>query len=367
MNLRQIRLEHYRNLTDVTLTPSPAINVIYGKNAQGKTNFLEAIWLFSGMKSFRGGDHELVQFGEAFANLKIFFFAEGREQEAEIKIENARRAFLNGIALKSPAKLSGVMGMIVFSPAHLSMVKEGPAGRRHFLDVAIACLRPRYISLMSDYQRAVAQRNAMLKDIRYHAELSDMMEIYEQRIAASGAKIIRYRENYIETLKKSAPFIYSGISSEKETLSLRYLCSAGENEEDSPGRFTAEVLFTKLREGRRGDIAQGFTGIGPHRDDLWIGIDGRSARNFGSQGQQRSAVLSLKLAEAAVMEHAAGERPVILLDDVMSELDETRQDYILNRIGGSQVFITCCDPNSALKTMMGEAFCMDHGKIVNCK
>lgn len=352
MNILRLDWSGYRNLEPGGFSPGNGINVIYGKNAQGKTNLLEAMWLFTGGRSFRGArDADLIGYGKESAALNLRFFSGEREQTAEIRVENGRRsAGLNGVPKRSAAELIGVFCAVIFSPEHLSLVREGPAFRRNFIDSALCQIRPAYAALLSRYNHTLIQRNSLLKDIPRHAELLDTLSIWDEKLAKYGAEVVRFRLDYLRQLEEPAKAVYAGICEEKEVLSLQY-------------RQSAENLEQALRETRREDLAAGHTGAGPHRDDLEIGIDGRSARAFGSQGQKRSAVLALKLAEAEVLRRRTGEKPVIFLDDVMSELDSGRQDYLLNHLEDCQVFITCCEPDAVKRLKEGKRFRMDAGAL----
>lgn len=354
----RLKFSGYRNLRPGILEAHEGVNIIYGENAQGKTNLMEAVWLFTGAKSFRGAkDSELVSFSEEAARLSLDFYAAGREQNAELKIAGRRQAVLNDVEYKSPSELAGSFCAVMFSPSHLSLVKDGPAARRKFLDTAIGQLWPKYIDLLRRYQRAVAQRNSALRDLRWHSDLEGLMDVFEQSIAEPGMKIIAYRGRYLEILGQTVPEIYYGLSGKKERLSFSYLCKNG------AAPSSSEELAALLKASRKEDMLTGSTSAGPHRDDLEFYIDGISARSYGSQGQQRSVVLALKLSEAEILKKTTGEQPVALLDDVMSELDLTRQDYILNHIRGWQVFITCCDPGPIGKLSGGRIFHMDQGQL----
>lgn len=328
------------------------MNVIYGRNAQGKTNLLEAMWLFTGGRSFRGArDGELVAFGQDKATLNLQFYSEEREQEAELTVQNGRRsAALNGVPKRSPAELVGKFRAVLFSPEHLSLIKSGPALRRNFMDAALCQVKPAYAPLLSRYNHTLVQRNALLKDIPRHAELLDTLEIWDDRLARYGDAIAKERASYIEKLEGPARELYAGISENKECFGIQY-------------QKSAENLREALAAARRDDLQSGHTTVGPHRDDLEVTVDGVSARAFGSQGQQRSLVLALKLAEADVLEQESGETPVILLDDVMSELDTGRQNYLLNRLDGRQVFLTCCEPDAVKRLEDGALFEVRRGEL----
>ena len=369
MNIKRLQFENYRNLQKGELVPAEEVNIFFGDNAQGKTNLLESVWLFTGGRSFRGAkDGELIAFAqdglqEKTARLEMDFFAGEREQNAVVTIAGGKRtAVLNGVSKGSASALVGAFCAVVFSPVHLTLVKEGPAERRRFLDAAICQMKPAYAGLLSRYTHTLAQRNALLKDISYHSELLDTLEIWEEKLARYGGAIAAQRLLYIHKLTERARGFYSGISSGKESFSAQYRSTFCENETIEQ-KDLIEILLKKLKEARKEDIAAGFTGAGPHRDDLEMMINGISARSFGSQGQQRSCVLALKLAEASILKEEMGEKPIVLLDDVMSELDTSRQDYLLNRLRGWQVFITCCDPAPLLRMIQGKAFEVKNGQF----
>lgn len=344
MYIRKITFENYRNLKPTVFFPSEGINVIYGDNAQGKTNLLEGVWLFTGGRSFRGAkDHELIAFHEKQARLTLDFYAGGREQSVSITIQNNRRsAVLNGVPKKTMSQIIGHFCAVVFSPNHLSLIKSGPEERRSFIDAAICQIKPSYAVRLSRYKKVLNERNALLKDIPRHRELEDMLDIWNERLSAEGAAIAAERQHYVQKLSKEAVSFYSGLSGGRELLQFAYRTSSGADAETA-AETVRQCLLNTLREKQKEDIYCGFTTTGIHRDDLSVTINGREARSFGSQGQQRSAVLAMKLAEAAVLGEEKGEKPVVLLDDVLSELDIGRQQYLLTKLDGLQVLITCCE------------------------
>lgn len=355
MRVIGLQTARYRNLLPADLSFDDGINVLYGKNAQGKTNLLEALWLFTGGHSFRGAkDAELTAFGEKTALLKLHFFSGGREQHMELTLENGKRRFLvNGVEMRTGAELIGKFCGVIFSPEHLSLVKSGPAMRRGFLDGALCQSRPAYAKDFVLYQRTLKQRNTLLKDISKNPALESTLSVWDGVLAERGEKVMRQRKALLERLLPSVQRIYRGLSQGQEEIGLSYVSTVG----------SAAQFLSRLEETRRGDLLTGFTNIGPHRDDVEITINGISARLYGSQGQQRSAVLSLKLAEADVMEEITGEKPVILLDDVMSELDRERQAYLLNHVRDRQIFLTCCDPGNIRDLRGGRLFFVEQGNI----
>ncbi len=370
MHITRLATENFRNLADGELYPCQGVNVIYGGNAQGKTNLLEGLWLFTGGHSFRGAkDGELPRLlpgqeeNSPRAALTLDFYGEGREQNAALYIENGRRSsVINGVKKKTGSALVGKVRAVIFSPEHLLLVKEGPARRRGFLDGALCQQKPGYAGLLGVFQRALLQRNALLKDMVRFPELGDTLEVWDARLAKLGGEVMTERLGYVQRLGPKLEEIYNGISKGKEALSVSYAPSVR-----AGGAFTraeAEQAFLQeLGRTRRSDMRAGFTTAGPHRDDLEITLNGVSARAYGSQGQQRSAVLALKLAEAGALSQMTGETPVVLLDDVMSELDQSRQDYLLNHLHGRQVFLTCCSPETVSLMETGRRFRVEAGEV----
>lgn len=360
MKVNRLIFSGFRNLKPGEWVPGGGVNILYGDNAQGKTNLLEALWMFTGGRSFRGAkDAELKQFGAEKCRCHLEFIAQERTQEAEICIEKRRSAVLNGISQPSVSRLAGVFCAIVFSPEHLSLVKGGPEGRRRFLDAAYCQVRPGYIAVLGEYMRTLQQRNALLRDARAYRVDEDMLALWDERLAQAGARVHVARCAYVRRLREEAGQIYEGLSCGREELQLAY--RAENRTEDMSASQAGVALQEELRARRQADVAAGFTTAGPHRDDLEVTINGMDARAYGSQGQQRSAVLSLKMAEASLLRQVSGEQPVALLDDVMSELDVSRQDYILNHIHDWQVFITCCDPSAVQRVTGGRVFHVKHG------
>lgn len=339
MIVTQLTVERFRNLAGVTISPIPGVNVIAGENGQGKTNLLEAIWLCTGARSFRGAkEAELLPFGSRYARFSVRYTDAIRPLETCITLGEKKEVTQNGVPLSSLSELAGSFCAVVFSPTHLSLVKGGPAERRRALDVAIGQTKPRYYAVLQQYQKLLQQRNTLLKDIPLSASLLDTLDIWDDALAKAGALITKTRETFLERLLPVAAEFYAGISGGREEFSLCYQPSL-----DADGDRSADAMRHLLRIHRSEEIKTGMTSIGPHRDDVDFLLGGNAARLFGSQGQQRSIVLALKLAEAAVIEAVTGEVPVILLDDVMSELDDTRREYLLHRLEGRQIFVTACD------------------------
>ncbi len=364
MTVNSVKIKNFRNIADLSFTADNGVNVIYGENAQGKTNILESIWLFTGCKSFRGAkDNELIKFGEDFAKINLEFSDNVREKKSEIIIADKKKnASLNGVSLRSTAELIGSFYAVIFSPVHLSLIKDGPSARRKFLDTALCQLKPSYAEHLAGYKRALVQRNALLKDLHLNSQLYDMLDTWDDQLARYSACVIKERLQYIDLLSDYSKSIYSGISENKEIFSVFYSRNKLNKDTSVKDIYLSEI--ENLKNSRKEDILSKTTTIGPHRDDLEILINNVSARSFGSQGQQRSCALALKLGESEIIKKVTGETPVALLDDVMSELDEKRQDYVLNHINDRQVFLTCCDPSQVLRLCGGKSFLIKGGEII---
>lgn len=367
--MREIRVinfeaSDFRNLSPLSIAPCEGINVIYGDNGQGKTNLLEAIGLFSGIRSFRGARNaQMIAYGKQLARLNMGFYSEHREQAAIMNVTDAaREVSINGVKQQQASSLMGKLCTVVFSPDRMTLVTGGGSERRRFIDAAISQSSPRFASTLYKYNQILAQRNSLLKELSFKPSLEGSMEVWDISLASYGAAIAAKRAAFIDELSDIAARVYDGISSGRERLALKYSCSASKDFSDM--KLIEENFISQLKKNRQTDMRLGHTSVGPHRDDMDIELGEREIRAFGSQGQKRSAVLSLKLAEAELLSQLIGEQPVALLDDVMSELDASRQDYLLNRLDGWQVFITCCDPGPLRLLNRGCVFSMKNG-IVN--
>ncbi len=354
MKVKNLKLDNFRNISNLFLEFDNEINVICGENAQGKTNIIEALWLFSGAKSFRSTkDTSFIKFGENKAKIKSNFEFLGVENSAEIIFGDVKTAFLNEKKLTNTSSLAGEFNAVVFSPTDLTLVTDGPSCRRRFLDTAIGQLYPNYIEILRAYTRAVMQRNKIIKDYRYDKTISVMLEVFEKEIVDMGNKIIDYRKRYVDLLNNYVKDIYFGISCQKEKIMVEYLSKSKE-----------KLTEIDLVNARQNDMFTSTTSVGPHRDDIIFKINDISVRDYGSQGQKRSVALSLKLAGAEVIKQISGEYPICLLDDVMSELDEGRQNYILNHIRNWQSFITCCDTSNIKNLKEGKIITIKNGGVV---
>ena len=365
MRITHLELTDFRNIAQVSIDPGEGVNIIYGANAQGKTNLLEAIWLCSGNKSFRGArEREMTRFGEKVFHIRLQFA--DRERTQQISYDSGgdkRKLQLNRMPLRSASELTGEFTCVVFHPEDLSLVKEGPVDRRSFLDIAISQIKPVYGRYIAQYNGLMEQRNALLKQIHRTGSGKEMLSVWDEQLSRIGTAISILRQDYLQKLSPLAQAVYSGFTGNRETFSLEYESSV--YRQGLPGSVYSEELIALYRkalsEHLEEDIRLHFTGVGVHRDDLEILVNGISARSYGSQGQQRSCAIALKIGEAMLLKGVTGENPVILLDDVMSELDPGRQDYLLNRIQGFQVFITCCDTSWADQLTDGKIFEVSSG------
>lgn len=362
MKVNSLEIKNFRNIENMKIEPCDSVNIIYGENAQGKTNLLEALWLFTGCRSFRGAkEKEYINFNKDFARLDMNFSDDRLDHDATIIFGEKKKTLLDGVEHASASVFFGEFLGIIFAPQHLNLIKGGPADRRKFINMALCQLKPRYSNILTDYNKILEERNALLKDITYHSELIDTLDIWDEKLSLYSATIINQRLRYLEELEPFLDDIYNGISGGKEKISLSYESPISLENRDVDS--LKEIIFEELKKNRVADMREGATSVGPHRDDILISLDNLPVKNFGSQGQQRSCALSMKLAEAAVIKKISGKQPIAFLDDVMSELDTSRQDYILNHIDGWQVFITCCDPSSILKSKTGKVFELKGGEL----
>ena len=361
-------LENFRNIRNLSMIPSEGVNIIYGDNAQGKTNLIEALWLCTGSKSFRSGTKysQMIQFDSQTTHINMDFLAQSRNQNISIALgkgEKQHLVKLNKVKKSSLSALSGAFCAVVFSPSHLDLVTGSPDERRRFVDYAISQLKPHYIDLLQKYQKCLFQRNSLLRNSQNNKTLLDTIDIWNQSLAGFGTAIMDYRFRYIQKLRKIAAMFYDGISGRKEIMEIAYNSSIQIVGDRFDIKGVSEKYLDLLDKNIDDDIRSGYTLAGIHRDDLSIKIGGKSAKNYASQGQKRSAVLAMKLAESELIKQTIGEEPTIFLDDVMSELDEKRQEYILKHLDGKQVFITCCDKTTFDGIVQEKLFHISGGKL----
>ncbi len=344
MELEQISVHRFRNIREASLTFAPGTNVLVGPNGQGKTNLLEAIYLFACGKSFRPVKNpDLVCHGQEMSDNRIIARAGGDPFELRMRLRRrgGREVLKNGVKLEKLSQFLGSFRVVLFCPEHLSLVKDGPGRRRSFMDSAICQLKPFYASLLNEFLKTEAQRSAVLKAARSRPVDRALLSVWDERLAAVSVKIAVFRAEYARELTRLAPGEYEKISGGKEALSLKYQSAVYRPEESQ--EEMAQAYRAVLEENLASDIKSGYTVKGIHHDDLLLSLSGYPARLFASQGQQRSAVLALKLAEGVVSRESGGQEPVYLLDDVLSELDEERRRIITEEMKDRQVILTGTD------------------------
>lgn len=357
MYVKKLKLSGFRNYISEEFEFLPDTNILYGNNAQGKTNALEALYLFSIGKSFRTQqDRELINFGENFTRLTVEFDDKTRTNEIEIVIRRDRKKQIkiNEIPISKMGDLIGKFNVILFSPDELNLTKGSPNARRRFLDIALSQMRPKYYHILRNYSKVLEQRNNLIKKLRVNPQTSakETLFIWNEKLSEYGMAIIEYRKNFVEKLSEFSKKIHYEISG--EDFEIKYK-SSFENKEE---------FKEKLNNSIDKEIEQGFTLYGPHRDDLDIYTENKDIKTYGSQGQHRSAVLALKLAQADIIFEDTGEYPVLLLDDIMSELDSARRAYLAGKIKNKQVVITCTDADEIAIDKNVNLIHIENGKIV---
>lgn len=337
MIVKSIDLKNFRNYTIEHIEFDENTNILYGDNAQGKTNVLEAVFISGTTKSHKGSkDSELIKFNESESHIKTIINRNEIDYRIDmhLKKNKAKGIAINGVPVKKAIDLFGLVNIIFFSPEDLNIIKSGPSGRRKFMDMELCQLNKIYAKSLIDYNKTLEHRNKLLKDINlktnYNSDLKDTLEIWDEQLVRFGKEIIEKRKEFISRLNLIISPIHHKLSGGKENLTINYEASVSEND------FKENLIKTRDR-----DIRMKVTELGPHRDDIIFLIDGIDIRKFGSQGQQRTTALSLKLAEIELVRDITGDKPVLLLDDVLSELDSNRQNYLLNSINDVQTIITC--------------------------
>ena len=348
MIVTSLSLEQFRNLDSLHLTPSPGVNVIYGENAQGKTNLLESLYYLSLFSSFRAShDRELVRLGAESALLSASVQTEERERVISVclPVSGRRSITVNRVRAARKADAAGILKCVLFCPEDLTLIRGAASLRRRFLDDAISQLWPNYLSLLSEYQKLYQHKTRILKDYHEAPSLLDTLDDFSARMCSVAASIIPYRERFCAMLAKAAAAEHAAISSGQETLSLTYETVSTIPQPGLPPPRLYELLWQHYVSHKAAELASGSCLSGPHKDDLLVTINGLSAKLYASQGQTRTAVLSLKLAQRELYFQQTGEYPILLFDDVLSELDRGRQEYVLRGIGRGQVFITTSEPD----------------------
>ena len=333
MILKSIELKNFRNYEDLDLKFDSGTNILFGDNAQGKTNILEAAYVSGTTKSHKGSrDKDMIRFGEDESHIRTIVEKQGKEYQLDshLKKNRSKGIAINKVPIKKASELFGILNMVFFSPEDLNIIKNGPSERRRFLDAEICQLDKIYLSDLTRYNKILMQRNRLLKDMQHQPQLMETLPVWDMQLVEYGKKLIRRRRQFVEELSEIVTGIHRNISGKREELVLRY-----------EPNIDAEFLEDELNRVREKDRKYAQTSVGPHRDDISFFIRGVDIRKFGSQGQQRTSALSLKLSEIELVRQTIHDTPVLLLDDVLSELDSNRQNYLLNSIHDIQTMITC--------------------------
>lgn len=377
MRITRLKADGFKNLKGIDIAPDERMNIFCGRNAQGKTNLIEAVWLCSGARSFRSTkDKRMIGDGEETLEIALSFKNSFRDQEISYRMARPnikeKLVTLNGVKLQSPSKLFGQLSCVIFTPEDLELSKGSPDRRRQFADLAVSQIKNRFGEVTARYETLIEQRNTLLKRIYYGRSKPEELEVWDAQLAQLGAYISLLRYSYVKKLRKLAGKLYEEISGGSERLTTEYHSTVYEGDmlegkSDHRGELT-DYYLKRLRENIDEDIRAGFTARGVHRDDIICRINGSLVREDASQGQHRSVALVMKLAQAYILEEETGELPVILLDDVLSELDISRQRFVISKIHGMQVFITCTDMNIPFdEESHGKIFGISGGKITSVK
>ena len=354
MKCESIRLENFRNIQTANVTFSPGVNLLIGDNAQGKTNLLEAVYLCAIGKSFRGAkDADMISFGKESSTVSLDYSDDIRRMNIQTTLRsNGRRSVeQNGLAVKKTSELVGGLRAVLFCPEHLSLIKDGPQARRQFLDVALSQIKPLYLSALQRYCKILKERNTLLKDASRDAagrkNCEQTIDLWSSQLAKEGATLCYYRAHYVQKLNEAASHVFRDMTGGREKSQFSYLgtCHMDAPEDYFDRALTEQKLLTLLSTSLEREIGAACTLWGPHRDDIGVYLNGSPARLFASQGQQRSLCLSMKLSEGEIIKEEYGDYPVYLFDDVQSELDASRRDYLTERIKQKQVILTTCEPS----------------------
>lgn len=352
MYIEKIKLENFRNYKYENIELNKRINIIFGDNAQGKTNILEAIYFTSLGKSFRTNkEKEIVKENESQAKIEINFIKNNRKEKINAEISDKKKFYINDIPVKKLSELVGKINIVLFSPEDIEILRNEPIKRRKFLNIMISQLRPKYIFLLSEYNKVLEQRNNYLKKIKYENKSQEYLTIWDEQLEKIGIKIYEYRKEFIEKINNKIKKIHLNTTENKENIEIKYKTN-----------IDKKKYMENLLKNKSIDIQKGYTSIGIHRDDFEIYINKKNVAIFGSQGQQRTSIISLKLAEAEVIYDEIEEYPIVLLDDFMSELDKKRINGFIQNIKNNQVLITTTDKIN-LDTVVYNLYKVEKAKV----
>lgn len=367
MTLKELELNFFRNYVHLQAKFDPRVNLIYGDNAQGKTNLLEAVAYLSAARSHRARyDREMIMLNvdSAFVRGEVESRDRSFTLEAKLFRGRGRQIFSNGVRLKTAGELAGILTTVLFCPEDLSLIRAGGAERRRFLDGAICQLRPRYAQALAEYNRLYEHKTRILRDWQENPSLLATLDDFNLRMAQTGAILIHYRAHFIKRLREHAPAIHTDFAGGREKMDLSYDTVSTISDPLVSPRDILPCLLDHQERHRQAELDSRQCLSGPHKDELVVFIGGQPARTYASQGQVRTAALSLKLAQREIFQEETGEWPVLLLDDVLSELDGKRQSFVLNHIRGGQVFITCCEEEKLEGLETGKSFHIQNGTLL---
>lgn len=353
MYIKKIKLKNFRNYEEQEINLNKNINIFYGDNAQGKTNILESIFMCATGKSFRSKkDQELIKFNKENSFIEVEYKKIDREGKIKIEIGDKKLIYINGIKVKKLSEILGNVNVVIFSPDDINILKNGPASRRKFLDIMISQLRPLYVYNLNLFLKTLEQRNNYLRQIKFEKKSQDLLDIWDEKLADYAQNVYNYRKEFIEKIINKINDIHKEITDGKEEIKIKYISDF----------MNKEQFLEILKKSRDVDIMKGYTSKGIHRDDFVLLINDKQVNIYGSQGQHRTAILSLKMSELQIVFDEIGEYPVLLLDDFMSELDKNRINNFIKKIDDIQVIITCTDKID-LENLSGSSFNVKNGNI----
>ena len=361
MRIEHLSIKNFRNYVQAELDFKEGVNLIFGDNAQGKTNLLEAIYMAATTRSFRGGkDREMIRWEQQSGHIAVTIRKDGISHKIDMHLETGKRkaAAIDGLPIRKSGELLGLLHTVAFSPDDLDMIKEGPDRRRRFLDMELCQLDKLYLSRLSEYNKALAQRNALLKQLGTDKELISTLDIWDRELSKAAEYVIRERTRFVEELAPILGEKHAVLTKGKETLSISY-----------EPNISAEEMFDRLKKTRERDCFLKTTGTGPHRDDIQFRIGNMDVRTYGSQGQQRTVVLALKLSEIELVKKKIQDLPILLLDDVLSELDRNRQLQLLGEMKDVQTIVTCTGMEELIRERNGQnrIFLVKEGNVKEIK
>ena len=354
MYIKKIKLKNFRNYVEQEINLEKNTNLFYGDNAQGKTNILEAVFLCAIGKSFRARkEKELINLEKNNASIEIEYEKIDRQGIVKIELNEKKIIYINGVKQNKISELLGNINVVMFSPDDIEILKSGPAERRKFLDIMISQLRPKYVYALNLYNKALEQRNNYMKQIKNGESNPHLVEIWDEKLAEYSQNVYNYRNEFVDKLKNKIGDIHKQITDEKEDIKIKYISDC----------CNKENYMKKLKNNFNFDVQRGYTSSGIHRDDFFVYINGKQVNIYGSQGQNRTTILSLKLAELQVIYDEIGEYPILLLDDFMSELDKNRRNNFVDNIKDIQVLITCTDKFSIEEKINSKTFFVENGFV----